>query len=348
MKIAIATVQVPFIWGGAEYLAQGLLAALRKAGHETEIISMPFRFNRRYLRDGIRAWRELDFTTLDAGSPDGVIGLKFPAYNVAHPNRTAWVLHQHRAVYDLLDTPWGEDSSNPEVAEICREIVKTDGESLGSVKACYTIARTVSDRLQRFNDLTSSPLYHPPPGYETYSADGPIFPYVFAPSRLEQLKRQDLLIRAMTKVDPAVSAIISGTGGMETIYRKLAQQLNVENRVRFVGHISEEKKRRYYENSLGVFFGPYQEDLGYVTLEAMLSAKPVISCRDSGGPTEFVRHEETGFLCDPDPEAIADGINALWKDRRRAAEMGRAGRERYGALNISWDNVVSTLVGALS
>lgn len=348
MRIAIATVQVPFIWGGAEYLAQGLLTALRKAGHDAEIVSMPFRFNRRYLCDAIRVWRDLDFTTFDFGSPDGVIALKFPAYNVAHPNKTAWVLHQHRAVYDLLDTPWGEDSSNPEVTQIHREIVKTDGESLGSIRSRYTIARTVSDRLLRFNDLTSTPLYHPPPGHEAYSADGPIFPYVFAPSRLEQLKRQDLLIRAIAKVDPAVTVVIGGTGGMETIYRKLAQQLNVESRVRFAGHISEERKRRYYENSLAVFFGPYQEDLGYVTLEAMLSAKPVISCRDSGGPTEFIKHEETGFLCDPDPEAIADVINALWKNRKQAGEMGRAGREHYGKLDISWDNVVSTLVGALS
>ena len=40
--------------------------------------------------------------------------------------------------------------------------------------------------------------------------------------------------------------------------------------------------------ALGVIFPPLDEDYGYVTLEAMLAAKPVITCTDSGGPLEFV------------------------------------------------------------
>ncbi len=348
MRIAIATVQVPFVWGGAEYLAQGLASALGRAGHTAEIVSMPFRFNRLHLSDNIKAWRALDFTTFEAGSPDGVIVLKFPAFNLVHPNKTAWILHQHRSVYDLLDTPWGEDSSNPDVADIRREIAETDGDSLGRIRERYTIAQTVSDRLLRFNGLNSTPLYHPPPGVEDYASDGPIFPYIFAPSRLEQLKRQDLLIRAMAEVAPPVTAIISGTGGMDPSYRRLASELNVEDRIRFVGHISERQKLRYYQNSLAVFFGPYNEDLGYVTLEAMLSAKPVISCKDSGGPTEFIRHNQTGYLCDPEPGVIAEAINELWRNRKRSRDMGREGREHYRKLNISWDNVISTLTGALS
>jgi len=45
-----------------------------------------------------------------------------------------------------------------------------------------------------------------------------------------------------------------------------------------------------------VVFPPFDEDLGYVTLEAMLAAKPVITCNDSGGPMEFVRDRENGLL----------------------------------------------------
>ena len=43
-----------------------------------------------------------------------------------------------------------------------------------------------------------------------------------------------------------------------------------------------------YAHSLGVIFPAVDEDYGYVTLEAMLSSKPVITCADSGGPLEFV------------------------------------------------------------
>lgn len=42
MRIIIATVQVPFVSGGAEALAQGLKAALIAHGHEAEIVAFPF------------------------------------------------------------------------------------------------------------------------------------------------------------------------------------------------------------------------------------------------------------------------------------------------------------------
>jgi len=44
MRVAIATVQVPFIRGGAEILAEGLLQALQAAGQSVDLITMPFRF----------------------------------------------------------------------------------------------------------------------------------------------------------------------------------------------------------------------------------------------------------------------------------------------------------------
>ena len=44
MRILIATVQVPFIRGGAEIHAEGLRDALRNAGHEAEILAIPFKW----------------------------------------------------------------------------------------------------------------------------------------------------------------------------------------------------------------------------------------------------------------------------------------------------------------
>ena len=347
-RIVIATVQVPFVQGGAEYLADGLRDALREAGHVAEIVTVPFWFAAGRVSDAVRTWQGLDFTRFDGGAVDGVIALKFPAYHVRHPNKTTWLLHQHRAVYDLWNTEWGDSDADPAAVRLREALIASDRQALGEIAARYAISRTVCDRLERFNGLAATPLYHPPPGHAAYAPDGPIFPYVFAPSRLEHVKRQDLLIRAMVHVDRPLAAVIGGTGGMAARYRELAQALGVEDRVRFVGHVSEAQKRRYYGNALAVFFAPYEEDLGYVTLEAMLSGRPVVTCRDSGGPTEFVVDDETGFVADPDPEAIAERINALWRDRGRARDMGRAGWERYGSLDISWHNVVSTLTGALS
>jgi glycosyltransferase involved in cell wall biosynthesis len=92
-----------------------------------------------------------------------------------------------------------------------------------------------------------------------------------------------------------------------------------------------------------VWFGPLDEDYGYVTLEAMLSSKPVLTCRDSGGPLDFVVDGETGYVTAPEPEAIAERLSELAGDPIKAASMGHAGRERYDALEINWEAVVDRL-----
>ena len=122
------------------------------------------------------------------------------------------------------------------------------------------------------------------------------------------------------------------------------RQLKVEDRVEWLGWISEEQKRELYANCLGVVFPPADEDYGYITLEAMLSSKPVITCSDSGGPLEFVVDRQTGLVAEPTPESVAQAMDTLWADRRCAARMGEAGRVRYADLKISWDNVVEKLL----
>ncbi len=78
-----------------------------------------------------------------------------------------------------------------------------------------------------------------------------------------------------------------------------------------------------YAHASAVFFGPLDEDYGYVTLEAMLSSKPVITCRDSGGPLEFVVNNETGYVTEPEPEEIAAALEKLMGDAALAKRWGR-------------------------
>ncbi len=89
-------------------------------------------------------------------------------------------------------------------------------------------------------------------------------------------------------------------------------------------------------------YPPYDEDFGYVTLEAFLARKPVITCVDSGGPNEFVVDGINGLVCEPSAEALADAMNQLAKDRRRAATLGDAGYSVAAA--ITWDGVIERLV----
>ena len=107
MRIAIATVQAPFVSGGAEFHANNLKKALLERGHEAEIVTMPFMDAPLHLLENhIVASRLLDLEYSWAGKIDLCIGLKFPAYYIPHSNKVIWALHQHRQAYELFDTEY--------------------------------------------------------------------------------------------------------------------------------------------------------------------------------------------------------------------------------------------------
>lgn len=343
MRIAIATVQVPFISGGAELLAKGLLMACRDCGHEAEIVTVPFRFfPEREVHRSMDFWEKEDFTDINGYNPDRVICLKFPCYYLKHPHKTVWLLHQHRAVYDLWDAT--EKASTIEMRDLRSRIIQKDTACLSQVGRLYTISKNVSSRLKRFNGIDSVHIYHPPALaglFYTSSAE----PYIFFPSRIEPHKRQRLLIEAMAFVQSPVGAIIAGDGGQRPACEKLIQDLGLQDRVRLLGNLSEEQLLAFYAYSLGVFFGPHDEDYGYVTLEAMLARKPVITCTDSGGPLEFVDHGQSGFVVEPDARSVAAAIDWLYEHQDEAADLGQKGYLKYRAMDISWKNLVYTLIG---
>ena len=103
------------------------------------------------------------------------------------------------------------------------------------------------------------------------------------------------------------------------------------------------RKPEHEEQQVGLIYVPYDEDYGYVTLEAFLAGKPVITATDSGGTLEFVRDEHNGFVCAPEPEAVGRAIARLAANPGLAAELGERGRAR--AAQITWDGVVEQLVG---
>jgi glycosyltransferase involved in cell wall biosynthesis len=123
-----------------------------------------------------------------------------------------------------------------------------------------------------------------------------------------------------------------------------AQKLKIHSRVEWLGSVTEEEKRCQYACALGIIFPPVNEDYGYVTLEAMLSSKPMITCIDSGGPLEFVRAGETGLIVEPTPEALAAAMDELWENRAQAQVMGEAGRAYYDSQQIRWPKVVERLL----
>ena len=94
----MANVQTPFVRGGAEMLADSLLQALQAAGHTAEIVTMPFKwYPAERIADGMLAARLMEVDQWCGGGIDRLIGLKFPAYLMRHPNKVLWLLHRTAA-----------------------------------------------------------------------------------------------------------------------------------------------------------------------------------------------------------------------------------------------------------
>ena len=340
MKIILSANKVPFARGGAEYHIEGLQKALIDFGHQVELIRFPFKFSSpNHLQALMRHCEQLDFNQFDGRSVDQVISLQFPAWGVKHDNHRIWVMHQHRAVYDLYE----EQRDAVELAILKENVQLFDDDVFRQAKKVFANSNNVADRLKLYNDVDALTLYHPPPNANNFYFEES-WDYIFYPSRLESLKRQDLLIQAAEKLKSPIKIIIGGDGGQRLRYEALIKQKNLQDKVKLIGHFSDAEKYVLYARSLAVFFGPYDEDYGYITLEAMLSSKPVITCNDSGGALEFVQHGETGLIVDSDPESIADAIDQVYFDKAKSLEMGRAGKALFDSSGITWQSVCEQLL----
>ncbi len=325
MRILIATVQVPFIRGGAEIHAEGLRDALQAAGHAAEIIAIPFKwYPPERILDHMLACRLLDVTEA-AGTPvDLVIGLKFPAYLIPHPNKVLWILHQHRTAYELWDHPLSDLIYYPNGAQVRDAIVQADRQLIPQAKAVFANSRNVADRLKKFCGIDAKPLYHPPPNAEHFYC-APAEDYIFFPSRVCVPKRQSLVIEALAHTRNPVQVRFAGIPDRPAYLEELnglARKLKVANRVEWLHGLSDEQLRDYYARSLAVVYPPMDEDYGYVTLEAMLTSKPLVTCTDSGGPLEFVINEETGLIVEPTPKGLAGAFDRLWEEREAGPQLG--------------------------
>jgi glycosyltransferase involved in cell wall biosynthesis len=345
-NVLICTAQVPFTAGGGEAHVEGLRQALIEAGYNAEVSALPFKWYppMEIMRSAL-AWRLLDLSEANGKSIDLVIGMKFPAYLAAHQQKVLWIMHQYRAAYNLWGTPYDDLSTYPEGARIRQWIKDCDERFIPEAKRVFANSRTVAERLRHFNNIGSEVLYHPSPLADKLRV-GDLGDYVFYPSRLEPQKRQELLIEAAQFLKSPVKIVLAGSSRNTQYYESMVKKYDVADRVSLRGFIATSELIELYANALGVCYLPFDEDYGYVTLEGMLSGKPVIVPTDGGGATEFIDHGEEGLISDPEPRAIADALDSLYTDRKRAQAMGARGLEKIRSLNFSWRHVVETLINA--
>lgn len=347
MRIGVLRTQVPFVTGGAERHAANLVAALTARGHEATEITLPFKwYPGQTLADHIAAAKLIDISEVEAVPVDLAIGLKFPAWLARHPNKVFWVIHQHRQAYDMWEAGSSDLLDDPQGEALRALIHQEDRAALAaSQHPIYANSGNVAARLEKYLGVSSTPLYHPPPNAEALR-QGTFGDYLFVPGRLNASKRLELTLQAAarSKVRLVVAGMAENPAYQQQLIR-MAEDLGIAGRVTWLGAVDDATLIRHYADCRGVVFVPRDEDYGYITLEAMLSGKPVITVTDAGGPLEFIRDGQEGLITAPDPAALGAAFDRLMEDAREAERMGQAGLARYRAQDISWDHVVETLTG---
>jgi glycosyltransferase involved in cell wall biosynthesis len=378
MDVAIvAPCPIPYMIGGAENLWRGLQDHINeKTEHQAEIIKLPSReLSFSELLDSYRRFAELDLTGFDvvvsSKYPAWMVSHPRHVVYMVHKLRGLY------DTYHFLGLPDRHPTDSPPVEEL-RAFMRSHsgerealGEFFGRVEELRG-ARGLPEDLFAFPGsfirelvhwlddvgLASSAIHrygaisavvrdrpeHFPADRETFVAHPPTAlrglhrgrgKYLFTASRLDNAKRVGLIVEAMRHVERDVELRIAGRGPDEARLRELAAG---DPRITFCGRVSEAELVELYAGARAVAFVPYIEDYGYITLEAMLSGKPVLTCSDSGGTTELVRDGVNGRIVDPQPEALARAIDELWGDRRRLRRMGAAALAT--GQSVTWDAVL--------
>jgi len=376
MTIGIAAPSpVPFVVGGAEKLWWGLQDYINKnTAHRCELIKVCAKD----ITFADLAASYDRFYHLDLRHFDLVLTTRYPAWMVRHPNHHVYFQHPLRRLYDryngaealssnvraypgvkkilgAVDAPRLEvrrlldacmelagDPAAPEEAllrhgPLARQIVHAmDHHAVCRASRVFAISETVRARSGYFPDPKAVPVVYHPSNLGGFRDSGQN--YFLAVSRLVPQKRIRLILDAWRHAGLKMPLRVVGSGPEMTVLRKMASG---NPHVEFTGFVSDRTLAELYSGALAVVFVPENEDLGLVALEAMHAGKPVITCTDSGGATEWVRRGRTGWVCAPDAADVARAMRDAASDVQKAAEMGRRAREHVRG--VTWENLAAAL-----
>ena len=344
MRVVVANNMVPFMHGGAEELANHLVRRIRQRGHEVELVRIPFRSQPYSLLP-----REIALAkqfTVD--SADVLIPLKFPTYAIPHHHKNVWLLHQYRQAYDLYEIGHTDIPGSLSGNAVRRMVHESDSQAFSEARSIYTNSPTTSGRLQHYSGFSSTVLYPPLNDPELF-AGGPAEDYIFAGGRIDELKRQELLIQAMAKTPSNVRLKIAGPPGSAAIAERLTElvhTLGLTDRVSLdMRFLSRQKVAQLVNGAIACAYIPFDEDsLGYVSMEAAQAHKPVITATDSGGILGLVKDGATGWVVPPEASALAEALTKAVSKKRVSRALGHAHHQHWKSFGATWNDKIDRLL----
>ena len=343
-RVAVVTSSPPMVEGGHLVIARALVQAIEEAGHEAGVITTPSNPFGRQAAEYVATWLT-DVSQIGGRPVDHVISIRYPSYAVRHPSHVCWLNHTMREYYDLWDDFAGRLSPQGRIKERLRRRVIHAADTWcfrHHLQALYAQSATVQERLRRWNRVESQ-VVHPPAPVRAYRCDE-YGDFIFVVSRLEPLKRIDLVLQALaTPAADGVRCVIAGTGSAENDLHVEASRLGLDGRVTFAGRVTDEQLLDSLARCRAVCFVPRREDYGFVTMEAFSSGKAVVTVTDSGGPAELVVDGANGRVTAPEAAALGQALAELASDAGLAERLGRGAMTSARA--FTWPGVVRTLLG---
>ena len=197
-------------------------------------------------------------------------------------------------------------------------------------KDTYNLARKLRPVLpiDRIWDAGLNPTFLPAKAIEHYP--GHTLKLLWT-GRLLPRKALELTIQALGAVDPSIPillTIVGGKGEMAVQVPDYIERYGVQNRVNWVGHVSYQEVKEYYEQSDVFFFTSLRDSCPHQLLEAMAYSLPVVTL-DLHGQAELVS-ETTGLRVPVTDELqlvanLARAIEWMYSHPDERLAMGRCG-----------------------
>jgi glycosyltransferase involved in cell wall biosynthesis len=163
--------------------------------------------------------------------------------------------------------------------------------------------------------------------------------------RLVDWKRLDLALEALARV-PGAHLDVIGDGPMRGAWTQLAAELNVADRVNFLGWMPQAECAQRLQSATALLLPSIYECGGAVVLEAMGMGVPVVAV-EWGGPADYV-DASCGMLIPPDSvngvvEGFAGAMRTLIERPDLRFAMGEASRQKIEA-QYGWEDKVDRIL----
>jgi glycosyltransferase involved in cell wall biosynthesis len=166
--------------------------------------------------------------------------------------------------------------------------------------------------------------------------------------RLEVYKNVDIMLRACAELVerfPDLEVLVIGRGVSREPLESLAKDLNIEDRTRFTGFVSDEERDRLLSGARVCVCPSEKEGWGLTIIEANALGVPVVAT-DADGLRDSVRDGETGFLVENrDVAGFRERIAQLLEDDALATRMSKAAVE--WSRTFDWEVATDDMVVAL-